>query len=273
MQRPVSGCRRVQFLSFASVGSENAVYLAKLRMNGGGALIYGLMQGLDTNNQIEVRLQEATPYLRILSWEQAVLTDAPAMVPTDYRNKDLNVRIVKTGTLYQIFVNHILQGALPNTGITNAGLRQFLALENCAADGTNADSQFDLVEVLIDRDGDGLADLLEDKNKNGVVDAGESDPLNPDTDSDTVPDGFDNCLLVPNANPRDTNGDGYGNLCDTDLNNDGITDFLDLGRFKSVFFTNNADADFNGDGVADFLDLGTLKKYFFKPPGPSGLLP
>ena len=92
-----------------------------------------------------------------------------------------------------------------------------------------------------------------------------------DQDDDSIPDDVDNCTEVPNADQRDTDGDGFGNLCDPDLNGDGITDFLDLGLMKSVFFTDDPDADLNGDGSVDFLDLGMMKSLFFQPPGPSGL--
>ncbi len=49
------------------------------------------------------------------------------------------------------------------------------------------------VATLVDEDGDGLTDAQEDKNLNRVVDPGETDPLNPDTDGDGVPDGKDAC--------------------------------------------------------------------------------
>ncbi len=93
----------------------------------------------------------------------------------------------------------------------------------------------------------------------------------PGRDGDGIPDADDNCVDVPNPGQRDTNLDGYGNLCDADLNNDGAVDFLDLGLLKAVFFTDDADADLNGDGSVDFLDLGLMKSLFFQPPGPSGL--
>lgn len=94
-----------------------------------------------------------------------------------------------------------------------------------------------------------------------------------DSDSDGVPDVADNCIDVPNPDQRDTHGDGYGNLCDPDLNNDGNVDFLDLGQLKQAFFSTGAglDTDFNGDENVDFLDLGILKDFFFGPPGPSGV--
>jgi len=101
-----------------------------------------------------------------------------------------------------------------------------------------------------------------------------------DTDSDGVVDNKDNCTLVPNGplildaggnSQRDTDGDGYGNVCDTDINqpNDGITNSLDVGVIKQQFLSSGPDADFNGDAIVNSLDVGVLKQYFLSPPGPS----
>jgi hypothetical protein len=100
-----------------------------------------------------------------------------------------------------------------------------------------------------------------------------------DTDRDGIPDFSDNCTLVPNPDQRDTNGDGYGNLCDGDLNNDGATNTLDLNIYKAVHRSKlgdpnyNPDADFNGDGAINTIDLNIYKGLHRKPPGPSGLAP
>ncbi|MEM7675702.1 MAG: hypothetical protein AAF449_06825, partial [Myxococcota bacterium] len=67
------------------------------------------------------------------------------------------------------------------------------------------------------------------------------------------------------------NGDGYGNPCDADLNNDCIVNVVDLGILRTVFFTNDADADLNGDGEVNVVDLGFLRALFFGAPGPSGV--
>jgi hypothetical protein len=40
-----------------------------------------------------------------------------------------------------------------------------------------------------------------------------------DTDSDGVNDETGNCTDVANADQRDTDSDGYGKICDADLNN------------------------------------------------------
>jgi hypothetical protein len=101
-----------------------------------------------------------------------------------------------------------------------------------------------------------------------------------DTDGDGIADSVDNCTLVANANQRDTDQDGYGNLCDADLNNDLIVNSIDLGLFKKCYLKQSADAqcarpqdaDINGDGIANVIDLGLFKMLYLKPVGPRGLL-
>ena len=92
-------------------------------------------------------------------------------------------------------------------------------------------------------------------------------------DSDTVLDGHDNCLFEGNTDQRETDGDGYGNICDPDFNNDGVVNSADLAYFKPLFFTGDQDADLNGDGLVNAGDLAILRQFFFEPPGPSGLVP
>jgi hypothetical protein len=99
-------------------------------------------------------------------------------------------------------------------------------------------------------------------------------PLDVDSDGDGVPDRNDNCTTAANPDQRDSDADGYGNLCDADFNGDGFTNALDLGRFKAEFFETGAlHTDMNGDGVVNSLDLGLFKKKFFLPVGPAGFTP
>lgn len=102
-----------------------------------------------------------------------------------------------------------------------------------------------------------------DCNSNGV-----DDTLEFDGDGDGVINACDNCLLVANANQLDTNNDGYGNVCDADLDNNGAINFIDVSLFSEVFLSNDPDADLNGDGAVNFLDLGVLTPFFLDVPGP-----
>jgi murein DD-endopeptidase MepM/ murein hydrolase activator NlpD len=90
-----------------------------------------------------------------------------------------------------------------------------------------------------------------------------------DQDADGIVDGFDNCIAAANPQQRDSDGDGIGNACDPDFDQNGVVNFVDLGRMKENFFTSDPNTDLNGDGSVNFLDLGILKSFFFLAPGPS----
>ncbi|MGE3849018.1 MAG: dockerin type I repeat-containing protein [Gammaproteobacteria bacterium] len=91
-------------------------------------------------------------------------------------------------------------------------------------------------------------------------------PVFTDGDQDDVYDDLDNCPTAANADQRDSNGDGHGNFCDADLNNDGFVNLVDLARLKTVFGSTDADADLNGDGRVTIADLARFKQLFGKPP-------
>ncbi len=103
----------------------------------------------------------------------------------------------------------------------------------------------------------------------------------PDMDSDGVPDSEDICKLdpmVPFLCGLDTDQDGYGNACDSDLNNDGLTNGLDFQVLLPCFLTGmdatNAGCDFNCDTLlGGGLDFAIFLPNFIAgtPPGPSGL--
>jgi len=102
-----------------------------------------------------------------------------------------------------------------------------------------------------------------------------------DTDSDGIPDEFDNCVLEPNGPlagscPFNDDGDedGYGNACDSDFNQDGgtglddLTDLLTLIRLPVV---PPPQYDLNCDGAIGLDDLSRVLQEISLPPGPSGL--
>jgi hypothetical protein len=166
------------------------------------------------------------------------------------------------------------------SGLGSSGSMALADLDGSSGFAINGVAANDLSGVATDGAGDfnrdGVADLIigaYNASPNGQVRAGEAYVVYgrpADTDGDSVYDGIDNCTLTANLDQRDTNGDGFGNLCDPDLNDDGIVNFGDLGLLKAVFYTSDTDADFDGDGTVDFNDLATMRSLFFQPPGPSG---
>ena len=100
-----------------------------------------------------------------------------------------------------------------------------------------------------------------------------------DTDGDGVPDSTDNCKLVSNVTQLDTDSDGYGNICDADLNNSGTVTAADFAMLRAVLGQSAvssaaaANADLNGSGTVTVADFAILRAALGKNPGPSGLHP
>ena len=101
----------------------------------------------------------------------------------------------------------------------------------------------------------------------------------PDSDADAVRDFMDNCTFDANTSQLDSNGDGFGNLCDPDLNNNGIVNFADYAALTAAFLSIpgsdnwNPDADLTGDGLVSFADIALFQFFFLSAPGPSGIAP
>ncbi len=91
-----------------------------------------------------------------------------------------------------------------------------------------------------------------------------------DTDEDGIIDLDDNCTIIANPDQRDTDNDGFGNLCDADFDNNGLVSFADLNQFRENFGTSNPDADLDGSGSVSFHDLDIFRNLFNLPPGPAG---
>ena len=100
-----------------------------------------------------------------------------------------------------------------------------------------------------------------------------------DSDCDDTPDAVDNCMSVPNGpaqpNPQcDTDQDGYGNVCDADVNNDGgigNPDYAPIGAYFGQPRAAFPGADVNCDGGIGNPDYAPIGAGFGGAPGPSGL--
>ena len=119
--------------------------------------------------------------------------------------------------------------------------------EEC--DGLDNDCDGDVDEGFTDADLDGLADCID-----------------PDDDNDLVLDEDDNCPTVPNADQKDTDGDGQGNACDGDADGDGFGDDVDCGPLDPEIYP-GADEKCNGlddncDGTPDEEDAVGCNLYF-----------
>lgn len=104
----------------------------------------------------------------------------------------------------------------------------------------------------------------------------------PDSDADGVPDAYDNCQNTQNgpaasvyagcAGQQDYLGNGYGQPCDQDVNQDGAAGLDDVGIVINALGAGaNDKSDFNCDGGVGLDDLGIMLNALGNASGPSGL--
>jgi hypothetical protein len=106
-------------------------------------------------------------------------------------------------------------------------------------------------------------------------------PIPMDIDGDGQLDWRDNCRLIPNPRQRDTDGDGYGNFCDADVNADGRTTTSWgesfprslRGDVEAIALTARdghyrPDHDLDGDNKVSERDVSIAQLLLFMPPGP-----
>ena len=83
-----------------------------------------------------------------------------------------------------------------------------------------------------------------------------------DIDMDGIGDSMDNCPGLANADQVDLDGDGYGDLCDSDIDGDLVNNSADVfpedpsewADFDGDGIGNNADTDDDNDGLEDSTD-------------------
>jgi subtilisin family serine protease len=191
-----------------------------------------------------------------------------------------------------------------NPGLTVEQLHQQLQLVAAAHDlgaaGFDTKHGYGLVRfgvgpAFFDTDGDGVVDdgsgsgLAGDTHCTGGATASCDDNciLTPNTnqadgESDGRGDVCDNCQKAKNGPSapdaggfvqRDTNLDGYGNMCDPDYNDDGKVNDDDITIFDAALLspTYTPDVDNDGNGSIGRSDYRILKNLYGNPAGPSGL--
>lgn len=150
--------------------------------------------------------------------------------------------------------------AIPNTGNSVAPTPVWITL---GPDGNlwlteNGDNEIGRMTLVVDSDGDGVADGSDNCASVANPDQLDSDAdgrgnvCDADDDNDGVADGDDAFPLDP-AESVDTDGDGVGDNADADDDNDGSSDAA-----EAVAGTDPRNPDTDGDGVADGVDAFPL---------------
>lgn len=84
-----------------------------------------------------------------------------------------------------------------------------------------------------------------------------SNPLDSDSDDDTLADGVDNCRMAPNPDQTNFDGDGEGDTCDPDVDGDGAANAADLcawttpGDAADASGCSRAQVDADADGACN----------------------
>jgi hypothetical protein len=149
-----------------------------------------------------------------------------------------------------------LDGDLVDNALDNC-----ISLPNRVTNGVqldlDTDGLGDVCDSDIDGDGfDNVTDICPFRSSATNIDLNDATGCRRDTDSDGILDHLDNCPGVVNSNNVDLDRDGMGDVCDLDMDGDGINDKLpDLtvsgkDNCAGVRNRNQLDGDFDGEGDA-----------------------
>ena len=78
---------------------------------------------------------------------------------------------------------------------------------------------------------------------------------NDDNDNDTIANTQDNCPATPNSNQANLDGDQFGDVCDDDIDGDGMPNAFEQANFLNPRNAADANADNDGDGFSNIEEF------------------
>ena len=158
----------------------------------------------------------------------------PGLEPED----DPRVHASTRRAVFDSAGSHLLTFGGPGTGNGQFNSPRGVAFDPTsgnivAADGDNHRIQA-FAPVVLDADGDGIADDLDNCRDDANADQADidlddlGDACDPDIDGDGALNDDDNCPFDSNADQADADGDGIGDACTADDDGDGVVDRADL---------------------------------------------
>ena len=198
-----------------AVGAVSDVDLSGGNLNGNNTVIYSKFGDIDiSNSQASVNGLIYAPF---------------GTVTIDCDNFNMNGLIIAQ--------NVVIEGYGANINYSSSWA-ELVGTESEELSWTMDDWQY-----LADTDDDGLPNLIEKEVG--------SDPYNPDTDGDNLPDGFESLTLGTDSTKPDTDDNGVLD-CDEDFDEDGLTNLQEYEHGTEPY---NEDTD--GDGLKDGEEINT----------------